>query len=70
METRQITLKTLYKAIQSLQQEVHEIKETIVEDEGELTEEAHQLLQESRETPLTEYKDNEEVLKEFSIDKE
>jgi C-terminal processing protease CtpA/Prc len=77
METQQqsqkITLEILYKTMRKMQQELHEIKEIVVEridDEGELTEEALTKLEEARKTPLTEYVDHEGVAKEFSEDEE
>ncbi|MEK6880472.1 MAG: hypothetical protein AABY22_12725 [Nanoarchaeota archaeon] len=33
MEQKQITLEAIYKTIQNIQQELHEIKDIIVEDE-------------------------------------
>ena len=35
MENQQITLETLYKAVQNIQQELHEIKEKIEDKEAE-----------------------------------
>mgnify|MGYP001590696451 CR=1 FL=1 len=39
METKQVTLEYLYKAIQKVQQELHEIKDMIEDKTIELTEE-------------------------------
>lgn len=70
MEQKQITLEAMYRAIQNIQRELHEIKEIIVEDEEELTGEAKHQLEKARKTPISEYIDHEEVVKEFSDDEE
>lgn len=72
-QTPQTTLEKIYKAVQNMQEELREIKEIVIErtdDDGELTEEAKNQLEEARKIPLSEYIDHEEIVKEFSDDKE
>ncbi len=72
MEQKQVNLETIYSAIQSLRQEMHEVKTEVhevkemhiqLDDEGELTEEAKERIEKARKTPISQYISHEEVKK-------
>jgi len=60
----EVSLNTLHRDLRSLQKDIQFIKHVIAED-FELSKEAKKQLDDARETPRTEYINQEEMEKEF-----
>ena len=61
----EVTLREIHEDIESLKQDVADLKEALLGDDGELSEWAKQRIEEVRKTPRSKFISQEKIEKEF-----